>query len=391
MRNQILKKVIFAVALVSLGMTTRAQEVIDPGNISGRQNIISTAVPFLDIAPESRGSSMGNTGVAISPDVNSQYWNPAKYAFIDKETGVAISYSPWLRKLVNDINLSYLAGFKRLDNMQTVSASLRYFSMGEVIFRQTENEPGTQVQPNEFAIDVAYSRILSEHFSGAVAFRYIRSDLQLGLGGFSGSETYQAGNSFAADLAFYYQNDIELGGRDSKLSAGLNISNIGSKISYDDYHEQFIPTNLRLGAALSSELDDYNKLTFTLDLNKLLVPTPDTTETTETLFLSDDQSVISGMFKSFSDAPGGLKEELQEINISVGAEYLYANQFAIRAGYFHEHENKGNRKFFTAGVGIKFNMLNIDASYIIPVVQNNPLANTIRFTLGVDLDQMFNN
>lgn len=392
MKNQILKKVIFAFALLNQVMATYAQTEIDPGNISGRQNIISTAVPFLDIAPESRGGGMGNTGVAISPDVNSQHWNPAKYAFIDKEMGAAISYTPWLRKLVNDINLYYLSGFKRLDNMQTVSASLRYFSMGEVIFTQESNpEMGYPVKPNEFAIDVAYSRILSEHFSGAVAFRYIRSDLQLGLGGFSGSESYQAGNSFAADLAFYYQNDIELGGRDSKLSAGLNISNIGSKISYDDYHEQFIPTNLRLGAALSSQLDDYNKLTFTLELNKLLVPTPDTTETAESLFLSDDESVISGIFKSFTDAPGGMEEELQEINISVGAEYLYANQFAIRAGYFHEHENKGNRKFFTAGVGIKFNMLNIDASYIIPVVQNNPLANTVRFTLGVDLDQMLNN
>jgi hypothetical protein len=274
--------------------------------------------------------------------------------------------------------------------MQTISASLKYFSMGEVIFRQTSDEIGTQVQPNEFAIDVAYSRILSEHFSGAVAFRYIRSDLQLGSAAFSGSESYQAGNSFAADLAFYFQNDIELGGRDSKVSAGLNISNIGSKISYDDYNEQFIPTNLKLGAALSSQLDDYNKLTFTLDLNKLLVPTPDTTETTQNLFLSNDESVISGIFKSFTDAPGGLEEELQEITISVGAEYLYANQFAIRAGYFHEHENKGNRKYFTAGVGIKFSMLNIDASYIIPVVQNNPLADTIRFTLGVDLDQILN-
>jgi len=390
MRNQIFKKAIFAFALLYQVMATNAQEEIEPGNISGRMNIISTAVPFLEITPESRGGGMGDTGAATSPDVNSQHWNPAKYAFIEKESGVAISYSPWLRKLVNDISLSYLAGFKRLDDMQTISASLKYFSMGEVIFRQTSDEIGTQVQPNEFAIDVAYSRILSEHFSGAVAFRYIRSDLQLGSAAFSGSESYQAGNSFAADLAFYFQNDIELGGRDSKVSAGLNISNIGSKISYDDYNEQFIPTNLKLGAALSSQLDDYNKLTFTLDLNKLLVPTPDTTETTQNLFLSNDESVISGIFKSFSDAPGGLEEELQEISISVGAEYLYANQFAIRAGYFHEHENKGNRKYFTAGVGIKFSMLNIDASYIIPVVQNNPLADTIRFTLGVDLDQILN-
>jgi hypothetical protein len=391
MTQKTLRKVFFAIALVGFMPLIQAQDAIDPGNISGRQNIISTAVPFLDIAPESRGGAMGNTGVAISPDVNSQHWNPAKYAFIDKEMGVAISYTPWLRKLVNDINLYYLAGFKRLDDMQTVSASLRYFSMGEVIFRgNSPDDIGVPVKPNEFAIDAAYSRILSDHFSGSVAFRYIRSDLQLGLGSFSGIEAYQPGNSFAADLAFYYQNEIDMGGQDSKISAGLNISNIGSKISYDGNIEQFIPTNLRLGAALTSELDEYNQITVAVDLNKLLVPTPDTSnvQTTEGFFQSDDVSVISGMFKSFGDAPGGMEEELQEINVSIGAEYLYNKQFAVRAGYFHEHENKGNRKFFTAGVGLTFNMLNIDASYIIPVVQNNPLANTVRFTLGLDLDQM---
>jgi hypothetical protein len=275
--------------------------------------------------------------------------------------------------------------------MQTISASLRYFSMGEVIFRGNDpKDIGVHVKPNEFAIDAAYSRKLSNHFSGAVAFRYIRSDLQLGLSTSSSNETYQAGNSFAADLAFYFQNDIDLGAKGSKISAGINISNIGNKISYDGNIEQFIPTNLRLGAALTSELDEYNQITVSVDLNKLLVPTPDTTNysSTESLFQSDDVSVISGMFRSFSDAPGGMKEELQEINVSIGAEYLYNKQFAIRAGYFHENENKGNRKFFTAGVGIAFNMLNIDASYIIPVVQNNPLANTVRFTLGVDLDQL---
>ncbi|PWD99907.1 type IX secretion system outer membrane channel protein PorV [Marinilabilia rubra] len=391
MTQKTLRKAFLACALMGFMPLIQAQDAIDPGNISGRQNIISTAVPFLDIAPESRGGAMGNTGVAISPDVNSQHWNPAKYAFIEKEMGAAISYTPWLRKLVNDINLYYLTGFKRLDDMQTVSASLRYFSMGEVIFRgENPDDIGVPVKPNEFAIDAAYSRVLSDHFSGAVAFRYIRSDLQLGLGSYSGSEAYQPGNSFAADLAFYYQSEIDLGGQDSKISAGLNISNIGSKISYDGNIEQFIPTNMRLGAALTSELDEYNQITVSVDLNKLLVPTPDTSnvETTEGFFQSDDVSVISGMFQSFGDAPGGMEEELQEINVSIGAEYLYNKQFAVRAGYFHEHENKGNRKFFTAGVGLTFNMLNIDASYIIPVVQNNPLANTVRFTLGLDLDQM---
>uniref|UniRef100_UPI0035BE463C type IX secretion system outer membrane channel protein PorV n=1 Tax=Marinilabilia salmonicolor TaxID=989 RepID=UPI0035BE463C len=377
-----------AILLFGIAQFTTAQD--NDVNLSGQQNIISTAVSFLDIAPESRGGAMGNTGVAISPDVNSQHWNPAKYAFIDKESGVALSYTPWLRKLVNDINLYYLTGFLRLDDMQTISGSIRYFSLGDITFMSEDAQPQGNASPHEFAIDAAYSRVLSDHFSGSVAFRYIRSDLQMNFSNSSGSETYQAGNSFAADLAFYYQNEINLGGNDANLSAGINISNIGSKISYDGNIEQFIPTNLRLGTALKTNLDEYNELTVALDLNKLLVPTPDYQEVEEnnSVFQSDNVSVISGIFQSFSDAPGGMEEELQEINVSVGAEYLYNKQFAVRAGYFHEHENKGNRKYFTAGVGLKFNMLSIDASYIIPVVQNNPLANTVRFTLGLDLDQM---
>jgi hypothetical protein len=388
MNKKSLSKTLIAFLFLGLSQLTMAQE--DDVNLSGQQNIISTAVSFLDIAPESRGGAMGNTGVAITPDVNSQHWNPAKYAFIGTESGVALSYTPWLRKLVNDINLYYLTGFKRLDDMQTVSASIRYFSLGDITFMSEDAQPQGNASPNEFAIDAAYSRILSDHFSGAVAFRYIRSDLQMNFSPSSGSETYQAGNSFAADLAFYYQNEIEMGGNDANLSAGINISNIGSKISYDGNVEQFIPTNLRLGTALKTELDEYNELTIALDFNKLLVPTPDYQEVEEnnSVFQSDNVSVISGIFQSFSDAPGGMKEELQEVNISVGAEYLYNKQFAVRAGYFHEHENKGNRKYFTAGVGLKFNMLAIDASYIIPVVQNNPLANTVRFTLALDLDQM---
>jgi hypothetical protein len=393
MKEPIFKKALLSFTLLCILSMTHAQQGIDnPSELGGRQNIISTAVPFIDIAPESRGGAMGNTGVATSPDVNSQHWNPAKYAFIDKESGVAMSYTPWLRKLVNDINLYYVTGYKRLDDMQTISASLRYFSLGDITFTSVDAQPQGTVQPNEFAIDAAYSRVLSESFSGSGAFRYIRSDLQLGLSGSSGSETYQAGSSFAADLAFYYQNDIELGSQDSRLAAGINISNIGAKISYDGNTEQFIPTNLRLGASLTSDMDEYNQLTLTVDLNKLLVPTPDTAgiETANNFYQSDNVSVISGIFQSFSDAPGGMEEELQEINISIGAEYLYNKQFAVRAGYFHEHENKGNRKFFTGGIGVSFNMLNIDASYIIPVVQNNPLANTVRFTLGLDLDQLMN-
>lgn len=357
----------------------------DYSDLSGQQvNIINTAVPFIGIAPDSRAGAMGNAGVATSPDVNSQHWNPAKFAFIDSNMGASMSYTPWLRKLVNDINMYYLTGFMRLDEMQTISASLRYFTLGD-IFYTTDGENGFNVNPNEFALDVAYSRLLSEKFSGAVAFRYIRSDLN------AMQEDMQPGNSFAADLAFYYRTPVKLMGESSELAAGINVSNIGNKISYNEVDKLFIPTNLRLGLALDSELDSYNRMVFTLDLNKLMVPTPrrSTDESGDDYRMEySNMSVTKAMFQSFSDAPGGMKEELQEITYSLGAEYWYANQFALRAGYFHEHELKGNRKHFTAGVGIQFNMMTLDASYIIPVVADNPLANTIRFSLGIDLDQL---
>lgn len=358
----------------------------DYSDLSGQQvNIINTAVPFIGIAPDSRAGAMGNAGVATTPDVNSQHWNPAKFAFIDSNMGASMSYTPWLRKLVNDINMYYLTGFMRLDEMQTLSASLRYFTLGEIIYTQ-DGIVETPVKPNEFALDVAYSRLLSEKFSGAVAFRYIRSDLNV-----IGEEDMQPGNSFAADLAFYYRTPVKLMGESSELAAGINVSNIGNKISYNEVDKLFIPTNLRLGLALDSELDSYNRVVFTLDLNKLMVPTPrrSTDESGDDYRMEySNMSVTKAMFQSFSDAPGGMKEELQEITYSLGAEYWYANQFALRAGYFHEHELKGNRKHFTAGVGIQFNMMTLDASYIIPVVADNPLANTIRFSLGIDLDQL---
>ena len=358
----------------------------DYSDLSGQQvNIINTAVPFIGIAPDSRAGAMGNAGVATTPDVNSQHWNPAKFAFIDSNMGASMSYTPWLRKLVNDINMYYLTGFMRLDEMQTLSASLRYFTLGEIIYTQGPGTDEMPVKPNEFALDVAYSRLLSEKFSGAVAFRYIRSDLN------AMQEDMQPGNSFAADLAFYYRTPVKLMGESSELAAGINVSNIGNKISYDEVNKQFIPTNLRLGLALDSELDSYNRVVFTLDLNKLMVPTPrrPTDESADDYRMEySNMSVTKAMFQSFSDAPGGMKEELQEITYSLGAEYWYANQFALRAGYFHEHELKGNRKHFTAGVGLKFNMMTLDASYIIPVVADNPLANTIRFSLGIDLDQL---
>ena len=348
-------------------------------------NIIPTCVPFLGIAPDSRAGGMGTAGVATSADIYSQYWNPAKYAFIDKKFGLGLAFTPWLRQLISDINLYNLTGVFRLDEMQVISASIRYFSIGEITYRQSYDDPGYQVSPNEFCIDAAYNRKLSDHLSGSVAFRYIRSDLNQGMQNYG---DLQPGNSFAADLAFYYKTDTKLFGQESQISAGINISNIGSKISYNGVDTEFIPTNLRLGLAYLTEMDAHNSITLTIDANKLLVPTPgipDNTQSAEEYRNKyNNMGTLKGMWQSFSDAPGGFKEEMQEIMLSVGAEYWYVNQFSIRAGYFHEHKRKGNRKHFTAGIGLKFNMLTLDASYIIAVNNQNPLANTIRISLGMD-------
>jgi len=355
-------------------------------------NVITTAVPFLSITPDSRAGGMGDAGVATTPDVNSQHWNPAKYAFMESDMGVGISYSPWLRALVNDINLAYLVGYKKIDEQQTVSSSLRYFSLGDIVFMSPDAQPMGQHNPNEFAIDIAYTRLLSETFSGSVALRYIRSDLTAGQY-FESSGQSSAGNSYAADVAFYYYNEFRAGRKDNIFSAGINISNIGAKISYTDGEvKDFIPTNLKLGANYKAELDDYNTIAFTVDINKLLVPTPpkDTVDYEDSIIfpggINSDKSPIAGIFTSFGDAPGGLSEELQEINLSVGVEYWYNEQFAIRAGYFYEHENKGNRKFLTAGAGLRLNVFALDFSYLLPTVRNHPLENTLRFTLSFDVD-----
>ena len=382
-----------AFVAVFIGLSCLMQQAVAQSSTSGA-NTISTGVPFLTIAPDSRAGAMGDAGVATSPDMNSQHWNPAKYAFIESELGVGLSYTPWLRNLVDDINLAYLVGYKKLDDLQTISASLLYFSMGEITFRDNfGNYQGLQ-NPNEFAIDMAYTRLLSDQFSGSVALRYIRSDLT---GGqlINGIESH-AGNSYAADIAFYYRNEMRVNRKESVFSAGVNISNIGSKISYTDgATKDFIPTNLRLGAAYETEMDQYNTITFTVDFNKLLVPTPSADSITSDGVIvgggfSEDKSVISGIFTSFGDAPGGMKEELQEVNISLGLEYWYNRQFALRAGYFYEHENKGNRKYLTAGAGLKLNVFALDFSYLLPTERNHPLENTLRFSLSFDFDAFSN-
>jgi len=379
-------KLILTSILLVCGITSFAQ--VDPNDLAGTENAIEYAVPFLIIAPDSRAGGMGDVGAATSPDYSSMHWNPAKYAFIKSDMGVAISYTPWLRNLIGDIDLYHVSGFGRIDERQAVAVSLLYFSLGDIQFTDDQNTNLGSHSPNEFAIDVAYARSFSNNISGGIAFRYIRSDIT---GGYfvEGNET-KAGNAVAADISMYYVNEkIKIGEKYSTLSFGLNISNIGSKVSYTEIEKDFLPTNLKLGLAYLYNLDDFNSLTLAFDLNKFLVPTPPDVQDGEIVSGYDsDVSVPQGMIQSFYDAPGGLTEELHEIKYSIGAEYWYAKQFAVRGGYFNEHQEKGNRKYFTAGVGIKFNVFTFDFSYLISTSQNHPLDKTMRFTLGLDFEEL---
>ena len=351
-------------------------------------NPVNTSVTSQTIAPDARSAGMGDVGVATDPDVVSQYWNPAKYPFTISRAGVALNYTPWLRELVNDMDLAYLAGYYRIGDYSAVSASLRYFSLGEV-FLGTSDDAMT-INPYEMSLDVAYSLMLSETFSIGAAVRWIYSDLT-----YDYTSDTAPGSAFAADLACYYQNYINLGQRECQLGLGLNISNIGSKISFGgDNNSEFIPTNMRLGASLMIPIDEYNRFTIAADANKLLVPTypkqedGESTEDYQERVQKNyyDVSSISGIFKSFGDAPGGLKEELQEVQWSVGGEYVYHDKFALRAGYHHDSANKGNRKYFTVGAGFKMSVFSLDAGYVIATAKSNPLDQTLRFSLSFDMD-----
>lgn len=360
-------------------------------------NPIYTGVTSLSIAPDARAGSLGDVGVATEADVNSQYWNPAKYPFTIARAGVSMSYTPWLRQLVSDIDLVNLVGYYRIGDYSAVSGSLTYFSLGEVFV-----EDEMTIKPYEMAVDVAYSRMLSETFSAAIALRYIHSDLQ-----YNYAEDMSPGSAFAADIALYYNNYIMLGNRECMLGIGLNASNIGTKISYDDgATNEFIPTNLRLGASLLIPIDEYNTISFSADLNKLMVPTrpkysqfleENGYEQGDNSYYSEyqtwlestgynDISPISGIFKSFSDAPGGFSEELKEIYGGIGVEYCYNQQFSVRGGYHYENEYKGNRKYFTLGAGFRMSVFSLDAAYLISTAQSNPLDQTLRFSLSFDLD-----
>jgi len=371
-------------------------------------NTITTAVPFLMIAPDSRSGGIGDAGVALSPDAGGLHWNPAKLAFAENEFEIALSYSPWLRTLVQDMNLAYLGGYKKLNKTQAVGAALRFFSLGNITFT---DETGTAIRdfkPSEFSLDFAFSQKLSDNFSGGIGARFINSNLT-GSTNIQGAES-KPGRSVAVDVSIFYTNDdVELGDRDAVLNIGANISNIGAKMSYTETAERdFIPTNLKLGTALTLLLDQYNDLTFTVDANKLLVPTPPEYRSVvgeENVIASGfdpNVGVATAMIQSFYDAPGIvtyddqdnvmiengsiLKEELREINLGGGMEYWYDKQFAFRCGYFYEHYTKGHRQFITLGAGLKYTVFAIDMSYLISTTQQNPLANTLRFSLKFEFD-----
>lgn len=362
-------------------------------------NPVLTGVTSLSIAPDSRAGAMGDVGAATDPDVNSQYWNPAKYPFAISPAGFSLAYTPWLRQLVSDIDLANLVGYYRIGDYQAISGSLTYFSLGDVY------ADNYVIRPYEMAVDFAYSRMLSETFSAAVGLRFIHSDLQ-----YNYDEDITSGQAFAADIAMFYTNYVMLGRRECLFNLGLNASNIGSKISYDGGNtNQFIPTNLRLGASILVPIDEYNTISFSADVNKLMVPTKPSyrqflNEEFGEDFIDDsysyaseyqswldaggynDISPIAGIFQSFADAPGGFREELQEIYWGAGVEYAYNNQFFLRGGYHYENEYKGNRKYFTLGTGFKMNVFSLDAAYLISMSQSNPLDQTLRFTLSFDMD-----
>lgn len=379
-------KKIYLAALALMGispLTATAQEKVDMFNPE------KNSVTSQSIAPDARAGGMGDVGAATDPDVASQFWNPAKYPFTISRAGVSLNYTPWLRQLVSDIDLAYLVGYYRIGDYSAVSGSLRYFSLGEVFYGDTDDTQMT-LNPYEMSFDVAYSIMLSEKFSIAAGVRWIYSDLT-----YNYDDTSSPGSAFAVDLAAYYQNYVNIGQRECQLGIGLDISNVGSKINFGgDENSEFLPANLRLGASLMVPVDEYNRFSIAVDANKPLVPTMpvkmdgESDEDFITRKQNDyyDVSPISGIFKSFGDAPGGFKEEMQEIRWSVGAEYVYNDKFSLRAGYHHESENKGNRKYFTVGAGFKMNVFSLDAGYVIATAKSNPLDQTLRFSLSFDMD-----
>lgn len=393
MGNFNVRAVLVTAALCS-SLSASALSVSDENGAS--YNPLQTAIPSLSIAPDAVGGGMGDVGAATRPDVFSQYWNPAKFAQADSKGGFAISYTPWLRKIVNDIYLAYLSGYYKLSDRTAVGASFRYFSMGEITLTGEPGWGNTPVyqgtaEPKEFAVDGSFSMLLSEYWSAGVALRFIYSDL---FNGVDDKDEYSAAAAVGADIAFSYRRPITIGANTSYAGLGIAVTNIGNKVSYDnDATQQFIPTNFRLGGSFEYAFDEYNRLQIAVDMNKLLVPTPfgkssdyeTKSEYNQAKKDYEETTSIGGIFSSLGDAPGGFKEELREINLSAGLEYSYNKKFMVRGGYFNENKYKGNRKYFTVGAGFNLSIFQLNAAYVITVAQTNPLDNTLRFSLGFDL------
>ena len=395
------KSLVVFMALLMTGFIAKAQQQETGQNLD--YNVISTAVPFMIIAPDARSAGMGDIGVSTSPDVYSMHWNPAKYAFMEDDFSIGLAYSPWLRKLVPDMNIAYLAVSKCVSKKSTIAGSLKYFSLGEINFRDEYNNDKGTYSPNEFSVDLCYSRKLGDYLSASVAGRFIYSHLTQGVTNYS-----RAAWSVAADIAVYYQRPVYFNTIDGEFSWGVAITNMGSKMSYTDANSRtdFIPTNLRLGPSLKLNIDEFNSLAFSFDLNKLLVPTPPIyAKDADGALIPDGNggfviekgknpnvSMLQGMFQSFYDAPGGFSEELKEITIGIGAEYWYNKIFAVRAGFFHESKMKGNRRYLTFGAGLRYNVFALDVSYLVPVNNSstsgtNPLEGTLRFDLTFNINK----
>ncbi|WP_347159638.1 type IX secretion system outer membrane channel protein PorV [Pontibacter chitinilyticus] len=373
-RSTLFKAAAFFLAItsapVAFGQTTIGQD----NDIKA----VTTAVPILTVAPDARSAALGDAGVAISPDANTPHWNPAKLGFVQNDMSVSLSYSPWLRNIVDDMSLSYLSGYKKLSETSAISASLLYFDLGDIQFIDANRLPIQDYSPKEYAISVAYGQALSENLSLGIGARFIHSNLAGNVNVSGGSTTFESkpGNTAAVDIGVYYNKDVS---QNINLALGANVSNIGGKIAYTTQDEKdFLPTNLKIGTAVKYNLDAYNTLTFVLDANKLLVPSPGA---------GTDQSVVSGIFSSFGDAEGGFGEEMQEVNLSGGLEYWYNNLFAARAGYFYENPQKGGRQYLSLGLGIRYEKFGIDAAYLIPGEQGNPLAQTLRLSVSLNLDK----
>ena len=383
-------------ALVGLSLALALNATAQTGlNGQSTVNTVTTAVPFLRISPDARSGAMGDVGLAITPDANAQYWNVSKIPFAEKKYAVSATYTPWLKDIVPDIFLAYLSGYAKFGEKtpQAISFGFRYFSLGEINDTAFDASPLGTGKPNEYSFDLGYSRQLSPNLSTGLSFRYIHSAIATGLASTSGID-YKPGNAVSADLGVYYTKSKDIDDfRSTNFSFGAVLSNVGTKIAYSSTRRDFIPINLGLGAAYTYKIDEYNKITAALDLNKLLVPTPQDTSTTPGVkkYAIPDKTVVSGMFGSFGDAPGGFSEELKEWQISAGLEYWYQNQFALRAGYFYENKDKGDRKFLTCGLGVRYNIFNLNFAYLIPSgtgVTRNPLSNTLRFSLMFEFDDL---